>query len=297
MGSPYERVPVMTMSESASLPAATSGRGSGGSDKPQRVGSGWGRRLLTAFAICVYLYLFLPLINIIVFTFNEPKGRYNLSWDGFTLGNWAHPFADEELTNAFGRSLQVAVIAVTISLVMGSLMAIALARYRFTGSKITEVFLVLPLTTPEIVLGASLYQLFLGRNVTLGATTVIIAHIMFCVSFVALTVKARVRGFDWSLEDAAMDLGASPLRTFRKITFPLILPGIMAAALLSFALSMDDYIITDFTKGEFSTFPIQVNNAFRVSFPPQVNVLATMVLVVSVLLLVLTSARRRPGAL
>jgi len=270
-------------------------RGRRGSDKSVRAGSPWGRRLLAGFAVCVYIYLFLPLINIVVFTFNAPKGRYNLSWDGFTLDNWLNPFADKELTDAFGRSLQVAALSVTIALVMGSLMAIALARYRFTGSKLTEIFLVLPLTTPEIVLGASLYQLFLGRNVTLGRSTVVIAHVMFCVSFVALTVKARVRGFDWSLEDAAMDLGASPLRTFWKVTFPLILPGIMAAALLSFALSMDDYIITDFTKGEFATFPIQVNNAFRVSFPPQVNVLATIVLVASVLLLVLSSARRRPG--
>ena len=264
-------------------------------DTARRAGSGWGRRALTVFAVCVYGYLFLPLVNIVVFTFNAPKGRYNLSWDGFTLDNWAHPFADAELTSAFGRSLLVAAISVTVAVVMGSLMAIALARYRFTGSKVTEVFLVLPLTTPEIVLGASLYQLFLGRNVALGMGTVVLAHVMFCVSFVALTVKARVRGFDWSLEDAAMDLGAPPLRTFFKVTFPLILPGILAAALLSFALSMDDYIITDFTKGEFATFPIQVNNAFRVSFPPQVNVLATIVLVVSVLLLVLTSVRRRPG--
>jgi spermidine/putrescine transport system permease protein len=262
-----------------------------GSTKPQRVGSGWGRRILTLFAIAVYIYLFLPLINIVIYTFNKPAGRYNLSWEQFTLENWANPFKDKELTDAFLRSLQVAFIAVTIAVIMGSLMAIALARYRFTGNKVTEIFLVLPLTTPEIVLGASLYQLFLGQDVTFGFPTVVIAHIMFCVSFVALTVKARVRGFDWTLEDASMDLGASPLRTFWKVTFPLIVPGILAAALLSFALSMDDYIITDFTKGEFQTFPIQVNNAFRVAFPPQVNVLATIVLVVSVLLLVLTSIR------
>jgi spermidine/putrescine transport system permease protein len=262
-----------------------------GPDRPRRVGSAWGRRALTAFALLVYLYLFAPLLNIIVFTFNDPVGRYNLSWQGFTLDNWAEPFRDVALTDAFQRSLLVAAIAVSVALVMGSLMAIALSRYRFTGSKFTEIFLVLPLTTPEIVLGASLYQLFLGRQVTLGFNTVVIAHIMFCVSFVALTVKARVKGFDWSLEDAAMDLGASPWRTFRKVTFPLIIPGILAAALLSFALSMDDYIITDFTKGEYATFPIQVNNAFRVSFPPQVNVLATIILVVSVLLLVLTSVR------
>ncbi len=267
----------------------------GGSTKPQRAGSGWGRRILFAVSMLVYLFLFLPLINILVFTFNKPSGRYNLAWEQFTLDNWADPFRDNQLTDAFIRSLQIAVIAVGISVVMGSLMAIALARYRFTGSKFTEIFLVLPLTTPEIVLGASLYQLFLGQDVTFGFSTVLIAHIMFCVSFVALTVKARVRGFDWTLEDAALDLGSPPLRTFRKITFPLIVPGILAAALLSFALSMDDYIITDFTKGEFITFPIQVNNAFRVSFPPQVNVLATMVLVASVLLLVLTSVRGEKG--
>jgi len=289
----------MTMSAGAAPPVfeeLDDGSG-GGSTKPQRAGSGWGRRILFAVSMLVYLFLFLPLINIVIFTFNKPAGRYNLAWEQFTLDNWADPFRDNQLTDAFIRSLQIAVIAVGVAVVMGSLMAIALARYRFSGSKLTEIFLVLPLTTPEIVLGASLYQLFLGQDVTFGFSTVLIAHIMFCVSFVALTVKARVRGFDWTLEDAALDLGSPPLRTFRKITFPLIVPGILAAALLSFALSMDDYIITDFTKGEFITFPIQVNNAFRVSFPPQVNVLATMVLVVSVLLLVLTSVRRdRPGS-
>ncbi len=286
----------MTMSAGAAPPVAVEVEQlDPGSTKAQRVGSSWGRRLLTAFAGLVYLWLFAPLLWIILFTFNDPAGRFNLSWSGFTLDNWADPFKDTELTSAFLRSLQVAAISVTAALIMGTLVAIALARYRFTGSKITEIFLVLPLTTPEIVLGASLYQLFLGRNVTLGFSTVVIAHIMFCVSFVALTVKARVRGFDWTLEDAAMDLGASPWRTFRKVTLPLIVPGIVAAALLSFALSMDDYIITDFTKGEFVTFPIQVNNAFRVAFPPQVNVLATIVLVVSVLLLVISSVRGEKG--
>lgn len=288
----------MTMSAGAAPPVAVEietladGRGS---TKAERVGSGWGRRIMTGFAALIYLWLFAPLLWIILFTFNDSKSRFNISWDGFTLKNWADPFKDTALTDAFLRSLQVAVISVTAALIMGTLVAIALARYRFTGSKATEIFLVLPLTTPEIVLGASLYQLFLGRDVTLGFSTVVIAHVMFCVSFVALTVKARVRGFDWTLEDAAMDLGAPPWRTFRKVTFPLILPGIVAAALLSFALSLDDYIITDFTKGEFVTFPIRVNNAFRVSFPAQVNVLATMVLVVSVVLLVLTSMRSEKG--
>jgi spermidine/putrescine transport system permease protein len=267
----------------------------GGSDSPQRVGAGWGRRILTLVAVCIYIYLFLPLINIVVFTFNNPSGRFNLEWEGFTLANWAEPFKEAQLTDAFLRSLLVAAVSVTIALIFGSLMAIALSRYRFTGNKVTEVFLILPLTTPEIVLGASLYQLFLGRNIVLGQATVIIAHIMFLVSFVAMTVKARVRGFDWTVEDAAMDLGARPLRVFWKVTFPLILPGILAAALLSFALSLDDYIVTDFTRGEFTTFPIQVNNAFRVSFPPQVNVLATLILVVTLILFTIgpLSQRRR----
>lgn len=286
----------MTMSAGAAPPVAVEvDQLNQGSTKAQRVGSGWGRRLLTVLAALTYLWLFAPLLWIVVFTFNDPAGRFNLSWSGFTLANWADPFKDGELASAFLRSLQVATISVAAALVMGSLVAIALARYRFTGSKITEIFLVLPLTTPEIVLGASLYQLFLGQDVTLGFSTIVIAHIMFCVSFVSLTVKARVRGFDWTLEDAAMDLGAPPLRTFRKVTLPLIVPGIVAAALLSFALSMDDYIITDFTKGEFVTFPIRVNNAFRVAFPPQVNVLATIVLVVSVFLLVISSARSQKG--
>ena len=285
----------MTMSEGAAPPVAVEIpelERRRGSDRAERVGSRWPRRLLTAFAVVLYLWLFAPLINIVVFTFNKPRGRRNLAWNEFTLDNWTQPFKDSDLTSAFLKSLLVATIAVAAALVLGSLIAIALARYRFTGSKVTEIFLVLPLTTPEIVLGASLYQLFLAtERPTLGFGTVVIAHIMFCVSFVALTVKARVRGFDWTLEDAAMDLGASPWRTFRKITFPLILPGILAAALLSFALSLDDYIITDFTKGEYVTFPIQVNNAFRIAFPPQVNVLATIVLIVSVLLLVLSSVR------
>ena len=254
------------------------------------------RFLLNAYAGLALLYLFVPIIWIVAFSFNEPRGNYNVEWQRFTLDNWADPFADEALTNAFVESLKIAAISTVIATVLGSMIAIALARYRFRGSGPLNFFLVLPLTTPEIVLGASLYQLFLGQDyIVFGLSTIIIAHIMFCVSFVALTVKARVRGFDWTLEDAAMDLGAPPIRTFRKVTFPLILPGILAAALLSFALSMDDYIITDFTKGEYLTFPIQVNNSFRIAFPPQVNVLATIVLVVSVLLLVLTSARTSEG--
>ena len=240
---------------------------------------------LNLFAVVVLVYLFVPIIWIVVFSFNQPKGNYNVEWQEFTLNNWRDPFGDESLTNAFVESIKIAAISTVIATILGSLIAVALARYRFRGSGGLNFFLVLPLTTPEIVLGSSLATLFLDWDITRGFTTVVIAHIMFQVSFVALTVRARVRGFDWTLEQAAQDLGASPLRTFWRVTFPLILPGILAAALLSFALSLDDFIITLFNAGSLVTFPLYINGSFRVKFPPEVNVLATVILIVSIALM------------
>jgi spermidine/putrescine transport system permease protein len=244
---------------------------------------------LGIYSVFAFLYLFLPIIWIVVFSFNDPGQKFNLLWKQFTLDNWAHPFQDSGLTQAFIKSLEVAAISVSIAVLLGTLMALALARYRFRGSAGMDIFLVIPLTTPEVVMGASLLTLFLGWSVAQGFWTIVIAHIMFCVSFVALTVKARIRGFDWTLEDAAMDLGATPLRTFWRITFPLILPGILAAALLSFALSIDDYIITSFVAGSEKTFPIQIYTASRTEISPQINVLATIILGVSVILLIMSS--------
>jgi spermidine/putrescine transport system permease protein len=179
------------------------------------------------------------------------------------------------------------VISTSVATVLGSMIAIALSRYTFKGSGPLNFLLVLPITTPEIVLGSSLAAMFLDWNINRGFATVVIAHIMFQVSFVALTVRARVRGFDWTLEQAAQDLGANPLRTFWKVTFPLILPGILAAALLSFALSIDDFIITLFNAGSLSTFPIYIDGSFKVRFPPQINVLATTILLASVSVMLL----------
>jgi spermidine/putrescine transport system permease protein len=177
-------------------------------------------------------------------------------------------------------------VSTLISTVLGSLIAIALSRYKFRGSGGINLFLVLPLTTPEIVLGSSLATLFLGQNfIEFGFTTIVIAHIMFQVSFVALTVRARIRGFDWTLEQAAQDLGASPMRTFTKVTLPLILPGILAASLLAFALSIDDFIISFFNSGNVVSFPLQIYGAARVRIPPQINVLASMILFLSVAVL------------
>jgi spermidine/putrescine transport system permease protein len=246
----------------------------------------FGRVAINVFAGLGLVYLFAPIFFIIAFSFNKPNGNFNIAWQSFTFDNWLHPFAEKSLTSALWKSLEIAAISTLISTVLGSLIAVALSRYSFKGSTGINLFLVLPLTTPEIVLGSSLATLFLGQNfIDFGMTTIIIAHIMFQVSFVALTVRARIRGFDWTLEQAAQDLGASPLRTFMKVTFPLILPGILAAALLAFALSIDDFIITFFNSGSIQTFPLQIYGASRVRIPPQINVLASMILFISVAVL------------
>ena len=193
-------------------------------------------------------------------------------------------------------SLQVAFVACTLATVLGALIALALARYRILGGTWLNLLLILPLTTPEIVFGASLFTLFFNQGVSRGFWTIVIAHTMFCLSFVALTVKARIRGLDWSLEDAAADLGSPPLRTFFKITFPLIIPGVVAAFLLSLALSIDDYIITSFIAGNVSTFPREIFDSAKVEIPPQVHVLATMIMLVAIAILVvgtLAGNRRR----
>ncbi|MEO5899289.1 MAG: ABC transporter permease, partial [Ilumatobacteraceae bacterium] len=169
---------------------------------------------------------------------------------------------------------------------LGSLIALALARYRIYGGAAINILLILPLTTPEIVMGASLFTLFFDQGVKRGFLTIVIAHTMFCLSFVALTVKARIRGFDWTLEDAAMDLGATPMRTFRTVTLPLITPGIAAAFLLSFALSIDDYIITSYIAGDVRTFPRQIFDSAKNELPPQVHVLATMIMLTAIFIIV-----------
>lgn len=254
----------------------------------------WLRRVggvvLNAYAGFVLLYLFLPVAVIVAFSFNEPVGKFNFVWKGFSLDAWKDPFRYPALVDALVESLKVAAIATTIAVVLGSLVAIALVRHRFRGQGGIDLFLVIPLTSPEVVLGASLLALFLDFGWNLGFRTIVLAHVMFQISFVALTVKARIRGFDWTLEDAAMDLGANPRRTFLRVTLPLIVPGIVAAAMLSFALSLDDFIITLFTAGPTVTYPLYVNNASKTALPPQINVLATMILVGSLLLIGLSQA-------
>lgn len=253
----------------------------------------WGDLLLRAAAGLVLLYLFVPIFVIVLFSFNKPAGKFNYTWQGFTLENWADPFKYPPLTEALVLSLNVAAVSTAVALVLGTLVAIALVRQRWRGKTAVDTFLIIPLTAPEVVMGAALLTLFLDLGWAAGYTTILIAHIAFEVSFIAMTVRARMRGFDWTLEDASLDLGASPLRTFFKVTLPLIIPGIVAAAMLSFALSLDDFIITYFVSGSAVTYPLYVNAAVKAAVPPQINVLATAILVISLMLLAAGTLLRR----
>ncbi|MCG7596193.1 ABC transporter permease [Mycobacterium sp. PSTR-4-N] len=261
--------------------------------KTVRARRNWGDLLLRIVAGLVLLYLFLPIFVIILFSFNKPVGKFNYSWEGFTLENWAHPFKYPPLTEALKLSLNVAAVSTAVALVLGTLVAIALVRQRWRGQGAVDTFLVLPLTAPEVVMGAALLTLFLDLGWAAGYTTILLSHIAFEVSFIAMTVRARVRGFDWTLEDASLDLGAGPARTFFKVTLPLIVPGIVAAAMLSFALSLDDFIITYFVSGSTVTYPLYVNAAVKAAVPPQINVLATAILLISLALLALGTLFRR----
>jgi spermidine/putrescine transport system permease protein len=252
-----------------------------------------GEIALKVVAGLVLLYIFVPIFVIVLFSFNKPAGKFNYTWQGFTLDNWAHPFKYPALASALKMSLEVAAVSTAIAVVLGTLLAIALVRQRFRGNKAVETFLVLPLTAPEVVMGASLLTLFLDLGWATGFGTILIAHVAFEISFIAMTVRARVRGFDWTLEDASMDLGASPVRTFFKVTLPLIVPGIIAAAMLSFALSLDDFIITYFVSGSTVTYPLFVNAAVKAAVPPQINVLASAILLISLALLVVGTLYRR----
>lgn len=241
----------------------------------------------------VLLYLFLPIFVIVLFSFNKPAGKFNYTWQGFTLENWLDPFKYPPLTDALKLSLNVAAVSTAVAIVLGTLVAIALVRQRWRGQRAVDTFLVLPLTAPEVVMGAALLTLFLDFDQPAGYVTILLSHIAFEVSFIAMTVRARVRGFDWTLEDASLDLGAGPARTFFKVTLPLIVPGIVAAAMLSFALSLDDFIITYFVSGSEVTYPLYVNAAVKAAVPPQINVLATAILVVSLILLAAGTLWRR----
>ena len=252
--------------------------------------------LLGAWSVAALVYLFIPIAVVIAFSFNDPAGRFNLEWSGFTLEHWKHPFAVEGLGTAFKNSLTIAAISTVLALVLGTFMALALVRYRFVGRSSSDFFVFLPLATPEVVLGAALLGLFITMGVATGYATIVIAHTMFNVAYVVVTIKARLQGMDTHLEEAAADLGANEWTAFRKVTFPLIAPGIAAAGLLAFALSVDDFVITNFTAGQTSTFPLFIYGATRQGVPPQVNVLTTALLVAVLLLMALNVVVQRRRA-
>jgi spermidine/putrescine transport system permease protein len=237
--------------------------------------------VLTVYSLLFFAYLLLPIAIVVVFSFNHPTGKFNYTWQGFTWDNWRYWDGVPGIRGAIILSLEIALIASVIATALGTAIALALVRYGFRGRATTNILIFLPLSTPEIVLGASLLTLFLNLNVIFGFWTILIAHIMFCISFAVVTVKARLVGFDRHLEEAAMDLGANEWTTFRKVTLPLIAPAILAALLLCFAISIDDFVVTYFNSGSKITFPLFVWGAARIGAPPQVNVIGTAIFVVA----------------
>lgn len=248
---------------------------------------------IVIYGVLAIVYMLIPIGLIVVFSFNDPAGKFNFTWQGFTLSHWAHPFQISELTDALMLSLRLALLATLISTVLGTMIALALVRYDFLGRRASNYLIVIPTATPEVVLGASLLSMFLIYGLSLGFTTLLIAHVMFCISFVVIVVRSRLIGFDRSLEEAAQDLGADPFTTFRKVTMPLIWPGIIAGAMLAFALSIDDFVVSNFTAGTEVTFPLYIFGAAQRGIPVQVYIIATMLFSITVIAMVFTVLQQR----
>ena len=249
--------------------------------------------LLNAYAGLALLYLLVPIAIILVFSFNDPRGRFNFIWQEFSLDAWTDPFAVPGIGDALAKSLEIAAISTLIATALGTVTALALVRYEFSGRAPINFFIFIPLATPEVVLGAALLSFFLNLAVAPGLGTIVIAHIMFNLSFVIVTVRSRLIGFDRSLEEAAQDLGATPFQTFRLVTLPLIMPGVISAALLAFALSIDDFVITDFNNGSTITFPVFIWGAARVAIQPQIYVIASMIFLFTLAMMLLTVWQQR----
>jgi spermidine/putrescine transport system permease protein len=254
-----------------------------------RVGVGrWIREHLVAFfGALALLYLFVPIFVVVLFSFNAPTGRFNYTWVRFSFDAWRDPCGVSGICESLGISLKIGVLATVAATILGTFAAFAMARHRFRGRAVANILIFLPMATPEVVAGSSLLTLFINLGIPLGQTTIFIAHVMFCVSFVIVTVKARLASMDPRLEQAAMDLYANRLQTFAKVTWPLVLPGIVSGALLSFSLSFDDFIITIFNAGQTVTFPMYVWGAYQRALPVQINVIGTAMLLVALVLVII----------
>jgi len=232
------------------------------------------RNLIRIYAALAFIYLFIPVAYTFAFSFND-SGKSNLVWKGFTLDNWKNPCGAPQVCKAVANSLQIGVISTVLATILGTMIAFAIGRYKFKGRSSSNLLIFLPMATPEIVLGASLLSLFLVFKINPGFWPTVIAHVVFCVSFVVVTVKARIASLDPRLEQAAMDLYANELETFRRVTLPLVAPGIAGAALLAFSLSFDDFIITNFNSGTLITFPKFVYVSAARGIPAQANVIGS----------------------
>jgi len=255
--------------------------------RPRKGPVAWVREhIVQIAAFCVFVYMLLPNVLVIVFSFNQPKGRYNYTWQHFSLNAWLHPCEAPGMCESVRLSLEIGIAATIVATILGTLIAFALARYRFAGRAATNLLIFMPMATPEVVMGSSLLTLFVSLSgvITIGAETIFIAHVMFCISFVVVTVKARIAARDPRLEQAAMDLYATERQTFMRVTLPLVMPGIAAGALLAFSLSFDDYIITSFNASpSTTTFTMFVWGASTRGTPVKINVVGTMMFVVSLL--------------
>ena len=259
-------------------------------------GARFTRWLLPGFTGLVVAFLFAPILIMMVFSFNNPRGHQNITWQGFTLDNYLTVWGRPDITDPMVTSLVIAVVSTVIATIFGTLIALSLTRYEFRGRGLMNLLIFIPMTAPEIILGASLLTLWVALGTARGLPTILVAHIMFNISYVVVTVRARLIGFNRSLEEAGMDLYANGRTTFWKVTFPLIFPGILAAALLAFALSIDDYVITLFSAGHTVTFPLWVYGASRIGIPPEVNALGTIFFLIAVVFIVVQVwAQRRGG--
>jgi spermidine/putrescine transport system permease protein len=246
----------------------------------------WTSKILPVYTALVIFYLMLPIFVMILFGFNDTTGRFNFTFQGLTLRWYRELFGIPDLTTALKNSLSIAVLSTILATALGTMIALALGRYKFRGKGAVNMVMFMNIASPEVVLGGSLLALMVTFNVSRGFGTILLAHVMFNIAYVAITVEARLQGFDRSLEEAAQDLGATPWTAFWRVIFPLISPGILAGALLAFALSIDDYVITSFVSGQTTTFPVWVYGASRLGIPPQVNVMGTMIFLFGVALAV-----------
>lgn len=255
--------------------------------------------LVQFFAAFALLYMFIPVFVVVLFSFNSPTGKFNYVWNEFSTSAWVNVWKDPEITDSLTISIQVAIVSTIVATVLGTLIAFAIGRHKFRGRGATNLLIFMPMATPEVVMGSSLLTLFVAaqQEGSLGRVTIIIAHIMFSISFVVVTVKARIAGLDSRLEQAAMDLYADEKTTFRKVTFPLVLPGIVAGAMLAFSLSFDDFVITNFTSGQTVTFPMYIWGAAGRGIPPEANVVGAIMFGIALIIVlvpeIVRSVRKR----